>query len=215
MMEAQWREWARAARRPVAITGAGISVASGLPTIKREWRGVPLKEVFAKEMFERDPERFYECYREMLLDWREAVPNEAHRALARSGACVITQNFDGLHQKAGSERVLEIHGNLRELICLGCAALYPAHVAETNPLPHCPSCGELLKPNIVLEGEEVRHFAMAVDWVGEADLLLVVGTKLDMQPVGGLPKICEEKGVPVIVCNKAAETVLPELFASR
>ncbi|MGZ6505316.1 MAG: SIR2 family NAD-dependent protein deacylase [Tumebacillaceae bacterium] len=214
-MDARWREWARSSRRPVAITGAGISVPSGLPTINREWRGVPLRDVFTAEMFHSDPARFYDCYREMLLDWRDAKPNPAHRALARAGVRIITQNFDGLHQEAGSREVLEVHGNLRELICLGCAELFPAHVAETNPLPKCPSCDTLLKPNIVLEGEEVRHIAIAMDWVGQADLLLVIGTKLEMAPVCDLPPMAQARGVPVIRCNKRAEEVLPDLFADE
>ncbi|MBL0387660.1 iron dicitrate transport regulator FecR [Tumebacillus sp. ITR2] len=212
-VSAEWKEWARAAQRPVAITGAGISVPSGLPTINREWRGVPLREVFTEEMFKDDPARFYQCYREMLLDWREARPNPAHEALAARGVRIITQNFDGLHQEAGSKEVLEIHGNLRELVCLHCREVYPAHVAETNHLPHCPTCGNLLKPNIVLLGEKVRHIVIATDWVGQCDLLLVIGTKLEMAPVRLLPEIADVRGVPIIRCNKGSELLLPELFA--
>ncbi|HEU4963445.1 MAG TPA: Sir2 family NAD-dependent protein deacetylase [Bacilli bacterium] len=212
-MEAVWKEWAARSQRPVAITGAGISVPSGLPTVSREWRGVPLKDVLTLEMFRQKPERFYQCYREMMLEWREARPNPAHEALARAGVKVITQNFDGLHQQAGSTEVLEVHGNLRELVCLDCHEAYPAHVAEANPLPRCPSCEEVLKPNIVLVGEEVLHIAVAVDWVGQADLLLVIGTKLEMTPVRDLPPIAAGNGVPVIHCNKKCEEVLPQLFA--
>lgn len=211
-MEAIWKEWVRRAERPVALTGAGISVASGLPTVKRKWRGVPLKDMLTAETFHSDPARFYDCYREMLLNWRVARPNAAHVALAEAGVRVITQNIDGLHQEAGSREVLEVHGNLRELICLGCAMLYPAHVAETNPLPKCPRCVSLLKPNIVLVGEEVRHIATAFDWVGQADLLIVVGTKLEMAPVNELPQIAEQNGAQVITCNEKAEDVLPQLF---
>lgn len=213
-MEWLYKKWIGEAERPVAITGAGLSVASGLPTINREWRGIPLREIFTQEMFLNDPEKFYQCYREMLLEWREAKPNPGHEALAKAGVRVITQNFDGLHQKAGSREVLEVHGNLRELICLGCSALYPSHVAETNPLPLCPTCQQLLQPNIVLVGEEVRHIAVATDWVGQADVLLVVGTKLEMAPICDLPKLAKKRGIPVITCNKKAESVLPELFAS-
>jgi NAD-dependent deacetylase len=211
-MDERWRSWAEAAERPAAITGAGISVPSGLPTINRSWRSVPLREIFTAEMFAGDPERFYQCYREMLLEWREAAPNPAHLALARGGVRIITQNLDGLHSEAGSRDVLEVHGNLRELICLHCQELYPAHVAESNPLPHCLSCGHLLKPNIVLAGEAVRHIAAAADWIGQCDLLLVIGTKLEMAPVRGLPQIARDRGVPVISCNRRAEEVLPMLF---
>jgi NAD-dependent deacetylase len=212
-LEVKWRTWIEGARRLVAITGAGLSVASGLPTINRKWRGIPLRDIFTQDMFLNDPEKFYQCYREMLLDWREAKPNDGHLALARAGVRIITQNLDGLHQEAGSHDVLEVHGNLRELLCLGCSALYPSHVAETNPLPKCPACDRLLQPNIVLVGEEVRHIAVATDWVGQADVLLVIGTKLEMAPICDLPEIAKKRGIPVITCNKKAEQVLPELFA--
>ncbi|ARU63123.1 hypothetical protein CBW65_20665 [Tumebacillus avium] len=210
-MDRQWITWASQARRPVAVTGAGISVPSGLPTVSKTWRGLTLKEIFTIGFYRRDPLTFYDCYRDMLLDWREAAPNPAHQALAKSNVRIITQNMDGLHQKAGSSDVLELHGNLRELICERCHALYPSHVAEINPQPHCPTCAELLKPNIVLEGEDVRHIAVAADWVGQADLLLVIGTKLEMEPVCMLPKIAGQNGVPVIPCNKKSEVLLPEL----
>jgi len=207
------REWVQQAERIVALTGAGISVASGLPTIATEWRGIPLREVFAARMFVDDPEQFYACYRDMLLDWRRARPNAAHRALADPRVRVITQNVDGLHQEAGTREVLELHGNLRELVCLRCAALFPAHVAERNPLPHCPTCGALLKPHIVLEGEEVLHLATAINWVAACDLLVVVGTSLEMQPVAQLPMIAAQHGVRVLHCNRDAETELPAWFA--
>lgn len=210
-MEQQWKGWAKSAKRPVAITGAGISVPSGLPTAAAKWRGFTLQEIFTVDMYRREPETFYRCYREMLLDWRAAQPNPAHRALAEAKVSVITQNIDGLHQKAGSAEVLEVHGNLRELICETCYALYPSEEAKGDRTPCCPSCQQLLKPNIVLAGEDVRHIAIAVDRVGQADLLLIVGTKLEMKPVCALPKIAEEKGVPIIRCNRSAELLLPEL----
>ncbi|TCP59494.1 NAD-dependent deacetylase [Tumebacillus sp. BK434] len=210
-MDRQWISWAQQARRPVAITGAGISVPSGLPTVSKTWRGFTLKEIFTVDFYRRDPLTFYDCYRDMLLDWRVARPNPAHLALAEAGVPVITQNLDGLHQKAGSRDVLELHGNLRELLCERCGALYPAHAAEANPQPLCPTCGVLLKPNIVLEGEDVRHIAVAADRVGQADLLLVIGTKLAMKPVCTLPQIAAASGIPILHCNKKAEELLPAL----
>jgi NAD-dependent deacetylase len=210
-METEWITWAKQAKRPVAVTGAGISVPSGLPTAGERWRGRTLKEIFTVDLYRKDPLTFYDCYREMLLKWHEARPNPAHRALADASVWIITQNLDGLHQKAGSAHVLEVHGNLRELICETCLALYPSHIAKRNPKPKCPTCERLLKPNIVLEGEDVRHIATAVDWVGMADLLLIIGTKLEMKPVCELPKIAERKGIPIIRCNKKSEEVLPEI----
>ncbi|WP_157729464.1 SIR2 family NAD-dependent protein deacylase [Tumebacillus algifaecis] len=210
-METMWKRWAELSVRPTAITGAGISVPSGLPTAGKRWRNWTLKEMFTLEMYRSDPLTFYDCYRDMLLQWREAKPNPAHVALAEANVRIITQNLDGLHLKADSAEVLEIHGNLRELICEICFALYPSHVAEHNRMPKCPTCAKPLKPNIVLSGEDVRHIAEAADWVGQADLLLIVGTKLEMEPICSLPRIAKSNGVPIIHCNKKAEVLLPEV----
>ncbi|WP_018131964.1 SIR2 family NAD-dependent protein deacylase [Effusibacillus pohliae] len=197
------------AGQPVAITGAGISVASGLPTGSGEWQGIELRDFFTLDMFLHSTERFYRYYRHMLRHWKQAKPNPAHYALARHGMPIITQNIDGLHQRAGSPHVLELHGNLRELVCRGCAAIFSSDLVYTESIPKCPSCGHLLKPDIVLVGEDVYHFATAVDWVGKADLLLVVGTRLEMEPCRQLPEIARRNGAPVFTLNRHAEQILP------
>src|SRR5579875_3358955 len=109
------RAHVQSARFLTAITGAGISIASGLPTIKGEVRGVGLEEFFRETLWSKKPDLYFSVYREILWHWRDALPNKAHLSLAQIGAWVITQNIDGLHRDAGNDHVIELHGNLREL----------------------------------------------------------------------------------------------------
>jgi NAD-dependent deacetylase len=208
----EWKRIIQAARHPLAITGAGISVASGLPTVSFRWRGIPLREIFTREMFLNQPKPFYACYRELLIHWMDAKPNPAHLALARSKMPVITMNIDGLHQEAGSPHVIELHGNVRELVCLACESLFPSTLAKGNTFPECPTCRGRLKPNIVLVGEEVHHFSTAVDWVGRSDVILIIGTRLQMAPCNQLPQIAREKGARLIRINREAERIVPQLL---
>ncbi|MFC4767333.1 SIR2 family NAD-dependent protein deacylase [Effusibacillus consociatus] len=208
----KWEQQLCAAEHPVAITGAGISVASGLPTISGEWKGIELRDFFTLEMFFNSTEEFYQYYRHMQSHWKEAKPNPAHIALAQNGMRVITQNIDGLHQRAGSKHVLEMHGNLLELVCVGCKSIFSSDLIDTAAIPKCPSCKDLLKPNIVLVGEEVFHYGTAVDWVGRADLLLIVGTRLEMSPCRELPEIVKRNGAPIVWINRRSEEILPFLL---
>lgn len=208
----KWKQVILSAEHPLAITGAGISVASGLPTVSFRWRGIPLRDVFTLDMFQRKPQQFYACYREMMLHWNVAKPNGAHLAIARRKIPVITMNIDGLHQEAGSSHVIELHGNLRELVCLDCDSLFPSELAKNNDFPYCPTCKGRLKPNIVLVGEEVHHFSTAVDWTGRSDVILIVGTRLEMAPCNQLPEVAKRRGATMIRINKRAEDVLPRIL---
>lgn len=209
---AEIRERISEARHPVAITGAGISVASGLPTANTSWNGIKLKDFFTYEMFLHHTDKFYEIYRSIVSRWKFAAPNPAHQALARGQFYIITQNIDGLHRRAGSRHVLELHGNLQLLVCVGCNAQYTNDLLQTGGIPRCPTCRCIVKPNIVLVGEEVHDFSTAVDWVGRSDLLLVVGTRLEMAPCRELPDIAHRNKVAVIQINKRAEQLLPLLM---
>lgn len=211
----QWIDLFRRSERPIALTGAGISVASGLPTVTETWQGLPLATIFKKDFFENQPEKFYKCYFEMLLRWKNAPANPAHVALAKADVRIVTQNMDGLHQKAGSRHVLELNGNLGRLLCRHCEQRFDAHrLGDVMGVPECPTCGDILKPDIVLEGEEIKHFAIAVDWVGKSDLLLVVGTRMKMDPCNQLPVIAQRNNTPVIIVNRQAEIILPNLLKS-
>ena len=189
-------------RQPcVVLTGAGISTESGIPDFRSPtglWADVDPFEVASIQAFRRDPARVWSFYRERIDVLLDAKPNAAHSALAqleRKGlvSAVVTQNIDMLHSRAGSEEVVEVHGSIRSAQCLRClwtepAAAVLAQLAET-PVPACPQCGEPLKPGIILFGEVLPAGAMerAVQLARGARLMLVVGSSLEVWPVGGLP----------------------------
>lgn len=201
----------------VALTGAGISVASGLPTFSDAmWKGQPVRRLLTKSFFLRHPEEFYEYYWAGLRPWRLAKPNAAHRALAEAGAYIITQNIDGLHQAAGSRQVLELHGNLQELVCEHCGAFYPADDWQAVPgIPICPSDQHILKPNVVLFEETPHGFEEALELLAKADWLLVVGTSLQVAPACYLPQFARRWRIPVDIINEAAEINVPRWLKER
>ncbi|WDM03097.1 iron dicitrate transport regulator FecR [Alicyclobacillus cycloheptanicus] len=190
-----------------------MSKASGLPLVNETVAGIRLRDLFRPQLLNTDPKRFYEAYRVILNEWRSSAPNPAHIALAKRGAWVITQNIDGLHRDAGSEHVIELHGNLRELRCPSCDQIYGSQLAWEAAVPRCPACKDVLRPGITLEGEEVRHFSRALDWVGRAEVLLIVGTKLEMEPVRRLPAVAKRNGARFIEVNRDAERILPKILS--
>ncbi|MFB5191219.1 SIR2 family NAD-dependent protein deacylase [Alicyclobacillus fastidiosus] len=196
----------------IALTGAGISVASGLPLGNEVVQGIPLNEFFMFHTWKERPSQAFAAYREILLDWRRATPNRAHQALADARIRVITQNIDGLHRDAGSQDVIELHGNLRELRCLRCDAVFASQLVWKAAVPSCPTCGDQLFPGFILEGDAVRHIARAVEWVAAADYLVVVGTQLAMDPVRQLREIARERGADVIWISAMAEKWVPLLL---
>ncbi|WP_081841075.1 SIR2 family NAD-dependent protein deacylase [Alicyclobacillus macrosporangiidus] len=200
------------ARFSVAVTGAGISRASGLPLLRERVEGVPLNEFFRAELWRTRPEVYYRLYRRLLSEWRHARPNGAHYALARRGVWVITQNIDGLHRDAGTQHLIELHGNLRELRCTSCGHVYGADLVWRFSVPRCPGCHHILHPGVSLEGEEIRHYSLAVDWVGRCEVLYVVGTSLQMDPVRRLPDLARRRGALVVWVNDEAERLLPRLL---
>jgi NAD-dependent deacetylase len=189
-------------RQPcVVLTGAGISTESGIPDFRSPtgiWATVDPFEVASIHAFRRDPGRVWRFYRERIDMLRDAEPNAAHYALAeleRRGLveAVVTQNIDTLHSRAGSRDVVEVHGSIRSALCLGCLWSEPADAVlaqlEADDVPSCPRCGEVLKPGVVLFGELLPAGAMerATALARGAQLLLVVGSSLEVWPVAGLP----------------------------
>ena len=189
-------------RQPcVVLTGAGVSTESGIPDFRSDtgiWAEVDPFEVASIRAFRRDPERVWSFYRERIHVLRNAEPNAAHTAIAELEhrglvQAVVTQNIDLLHARAGSENVVEVHGSIRGAQCLGCLWTEPADAVliqlESSPVPVCPRCGEVLKPGVVLFGELLPAAAMerATHLARGARLLLVVGSSLEVWPVGGLP----------------------------
>jgi NAD-dependent deacetylase len=185
----------------VALTGAGVSTESGVPDFHSAagaWTRVDPREVASIEALRRDPVRVWEHYAQRHRQLAEAAPNEGHRALAdleRRGLleAVVTQNVDGLHQRAGSRAVVEVHGSLREAVCPRCGASEPLETVvrrlDRVSVPVCPGCGGVLKPGVVLFGEQLPQEALAraTGLARSAALLLVVGSSLQVWPVAGLP----------------------------
>jgi NAD-dependent deacetylase len=208
----------RDARSVVALTGAGISVPSGIPDFRSPgsglWENVNPMEVAHIDAWRADPERFWHFYGNRFQTLEGKQPNGAHRALVeleRRGRldAVITQNIDMLHRKAGTTELIEVHGTIEHSSCLTCGAQYP--LAETRArladdpvsVPHC-DCGKPLKPDVVLFGEFLPEGALerAYALAAQADLLLCVGTSLEVHPIAQLPGVTAANGGAVAVVTQ-------------
>jgi len=208
------------ANQPAAVlTGAGISVPSGIPDFRSPgsglWTQVNPFEVAHIDVFHRDPQRFWRFYANRFATLVDKQPNGAHRALAeleRRGLIrgVITQNIDRLHAKAGSREVVEVHGSIERCRCLRCATAVPLGEAielikaDPEGVPRCPTCGRPLKPDVVLFGEllPLEPFARAEGLCAQAALLLCVGTSLEVEPVARLPLATRGGGGKVAIITK-------------
>jgi NAD-dependent protein deacetylase/lipoamidase len=204
-------------RQPcVVLTGAGISTESGIPDFRSPgglWDRYDPMEYATIEAFRRDPVKVWEFYAKRLDVLRDARPNAAHLALAeleRLGLleAVITQNIDRLHELAGSEHVVEVHGSVRTSVCLDCGASATfeevVELLANAPAPACPRCGAILKPGVVMFGELLppAEIDCAYELAREASLLLVVGSSLEVYPVAGLPLETLEAGGELAVVNR-------------
>jgi NAD-dependent deacetylase len=204
-------------RQPcVVLTGAGISTESGIPDFRSPtgiWAQYDPMEYATISAFRRDPVKVWEFYALRFEALTSAEPNDGHRALAeleRRGVvrAVVTQNIDTLHERAGSQDVVEVHGSIREAECLACGERVAlAEVVELlrgGPAPPCPRCGEILKPGVVMFGELLpgREIDRAFELAGEAGLLLVVGSSLEVHPVAGLPDATLAAGGEVAIVNR-------------
>jgi NAD-dependent deacetylase len=202
------------ARQPcVALTGAGISTESGIPDYRGAaglWRSVDPMEYASIDAFRADPVKVWSHYGPRLAMLTEAEPNDGHRALAeleRSGLleAVVTQNIDLLHERAGSQDVVEVHGSIRTSSCQSCGERHPlARVLELLPVPSCDSCGGILKPDVVFFGELLPAAAIdrAFELAQGARLLLVVGSTLEVHPVAGLPETTLAAGGLLAIVNR-------------
>jgi NAD-dependent deacetylase len=201
----------------VALTGAGVSVPSGIPDFRTPetglWAKVDPMEVAHISVFERDPERFWSYYRPRFQALGDKEPNRAHEALAeleRRGLIegVITQNIDRLHRAAGSENVIEVHGSIETSSCMECEAAFGLDVVEDlfdeRGVAICSECGGPVKPDVVLFGEMLPTEAIeqATELAEVADLMLCVGSSLAVHPVAGLPQLTLEHGGGVAIVTK-------------
>ncbi len=197
--------------RVVALTGAGVSAESGIPTFRGPgglWERFRPEDLATPEAFARDPRRVWAWYKWRLGIVLSARPNPAHLALAeleRMGLleAVITQNVDGLHQEAGSKRVVELHGSLRRARCTRCGLRISLEAVPSEDLPKCPSCGGLLRPDVVWFGEPLPSDAWeeAVRLAATCRCMLVVGTSGTVYPAASLPFLAKERGAAVVEVN--------------
>jgi len=199
------------ARRVIALTGAGISVESGIDDFRSPgglWSKYPPEEYATLEAFRRNPEKSWKLFRELGRGLVGRKPNGAHRVLADLESHgllrgVVTQNIDNLHQDSGSMQVLEIHGNHRFLHCIGCGDVSkpPDSLLEETVLPRCRFCGEVVKPDVVLFGENVRSVAEIEDLLHRCDLIMVIGTSAQVYPAAALPQQVKSGGGMVYEFN--------------
>ena len=220
-MDEQLQEGIEALRRAVShmkrgvfFGGAGVSTESGIPDFRsqdglyRQKYKYPPETILSRTFFDRHTEEFFDFYRNKML-CLSARPNAAHKKLAQweeegKLAAVVTQNIDGLHQRAGSRRVFELHGSVLRNFCMACGKSYPvSFVAETAGIPRC-SCGGIIKPDVVLYEEPLDGATLegAVRAIRAADVLIVGGTSLNVYPAAGLIDYFE--GDSLIVVNRGA-----------
>lgn len=184
-------------KRIVFFGGAGVSTESGIPDFRsvdglyNQHFDYPPETILSHSFFMSKPEAFFDFYRKKML-CRGVLPNEAHKKLAqleKAGklTAVITQNIDGLHQKAGSRCVLELHGSVLRNYCMDCGKFYPVEVMEGSGIPRC-ECGGIIKPDVVLYEEPLDNdtVSQAVSQLKAADLVIVGGTSLTVYPAAGL-----------------------------
>ncbi len=221
----------REARTVVALTGAGISVPSGIPDFRSPqtglWSKVDPMEVAHIDAFTRDPARFWRFYAERFATLEGKRPNGAHDALVRMEragvlAGVITQNVDMLHRKAGTRELVEVHGSIATCSCSLCAHGMPlarareALAAEPDGVPRCERCAAPMRPDVVLFGEllPAAALARATELCAGAELLLCIGSSLEVHPVAGLPLLTVEHGGSVAIVTEGP-TPLDQLATLR
>lgn len=193
----------------VVFTGAGMSTESGLPDFRSDrgiWKGADPVLLASVEAMERSKEEFFEFYRTRIRALMGVSPNEGHKILGaweKRGILkgIITQNVDGLHQRAGSERVAELHGNLREVSCRKCSSTFPNTLFLEGE--KCPRCGGGLRPSVVLFGEMLPMEALreAQDMTDACDLFMVLGSSLQVSPANWFPREARSRGAGLVIVN--------------
>ncbi|HYF79138.1 MAG TPA: NAD-dependent deacylase [Symbiobacteriaceae bacterium] len=207
------------ARHAVVLTGAGASTDSGLPDFRSKqglWQGIDPMKLASMTALRRNPVEFYNFYRYRLSKLADARPNGVHMAIAalqQAGyiKAVITQNIDGLHQAGGARDVIEMHGSLRECVCVQCRSRFPSDLIDVDvqspaDVPRCPECRGVLKPGVILFEEALPEEAIerAFDETYQSDLFIVVGTSLEVGPVNQLPALAVERGADLAIINLEA-----------
>jgi NAD-dependent deacetylase len=204
-------------RYGVAFTGAGISTPSGVPDFRSPksgiWENADPLAVASLFSFRHNPKAFYDWIYPLARLTADAHPNPAHQALAtleHAGIikAIITQNIDMLHSRAGSQTVYELHGHLREATCVHCFAVFSAkpiidQFLADRKVPYCPKCGGVIKPNVILFGEQLpaREVLAAQRSARSAEVMLVIGSSLEVAPASELPAMALRNGAKLIIVN--------------
>ncbi|MFO7976588.1 MAG: NAD-dependent deacylase [Candidatus Hydrogenedentota bacterium] len=197
---------------PIAVTGAGISVESGIPDFRSPtgiWAKYPIEEYASIEAYLENPTKVWRFWRDMAKDFAECGPNPAHFALAaleKHGylKAIVTQNIDALHEAAGSKNVVEYHGSARKLFCLDCGNTRPLDLqAMGDTPPRCHVCNGLMKPDIVMFGELIPSEALraSAEWGSKCDAVIIVGTSAQVYPAADLPFLAKRNGASIIEAN--------------
>jgi len=199
----------------VFLGGAGVSTESGIPDFRSEkgiyntltTYGKPAEEILSRTFFDEQPEKFFDFYRHEMV-YLDAKPNAAHKGLAKLEAmgkikAVITQNIDGLHQMAGSSRVLELHGSILRNYCMSCGKFFDLeYMMKSETIPRCNLCGKIIKPDVVLYQEALDNdiLTKSIQAIKEAKLMIIGGTSLNAYPAAGLVRYF--KGQALVLINK-------------
>ena len=194
----------------LALTGAGVSVESGIPDFRSAgglWSKYDPSEYATITAFRQNPERVWNMLRDMDALVSHARPNPAHTGMGEMEKmgflhCIITQNVDNLHQAGGAKNVIEYHGNSSTLSCLSCVRTYPAKEKRAEGIPRC-ECKEILKPDVVFFGEAIPPMALTRSFqlASRAEVLMVVGTSAVVSPANTIPSIAKERGAKIIEIN--------------
>ena len=224
----QLADWIRGSSRMVFFGGAGVSTESGVPDFRsqdglyRQAYRYPPEMIISHSFFMQHPDEFFRFYRDRML-YPDAQPNAAHKALAKLEQmgklrAVITQNIDGLHQKAGSKHVLELHGSVLRNHCMHCGKFFGLDaILKSEGVPHCDACGGIIKPDVVLYEEALDHTVMeqALRYLSEADVLIVGGTSLVVYPAAGLIDAYRGNRLALINRDQTARDDLADLIIHR
>lgn len=212
--------WIHDADTVIAFTGAGVSTPSGIPDFRSAgsglWENASPMKIASLTGFRKNPQAFYEWVRPLVFAKRNAKPNAAHRALvdlekASKLSAVITQNTDSLHSRAGNTRVIELHGHMRTATCIYCFTNYDNEplvdkYLEDGTITKCAKCGGTLKPDVILFEEQLPYQAVqaAKQAARSADLMIVIGTSLEVAPASDIPVLAQRNGAKVIIINREA-----------
>lgn len=198
-------------KKTIAITGDGVSALSGIPNLNNiNFSGFPLNTIFTSKFYKSNPTIFYKVYSQ-ILNLKNHMPNYIHKFLAGNNISIITENIDGLHNKAGSNDIIELYGNLDYLFCEGCLQTIKTENIKLNKVSEsesvinrsfiCKNCGTILRPNLVLFGEPVINITDAIQLIDVSDLILIIGNDLRIWPANQLAFKARKQGSRVLIIN--------------